>query len=142
MFLFSLLKIKFFKDNKIYLTYVDKINLQRQKFSTSAHKNKFFKQNYLRYDIIIQSLFQKKVRKKLLHLIQISILITDQIIEHFEILDTILLVSSFTFEAHKSTCKKDRQLHSSHSQPKSTNIKAHLFSMPLLLFCLGTSSMT
>lgn len=42
MFLFSLLKIKFFKDNKIYLTYVDKINLQRQKFSTSAHKTKFF----------------------------------------------------------------------------------------------------
>lgn len=36
MFLFLALKSEFFNDNKIYLAYVDKINLQSQKFSSSA----------------------------------------------------------------------------------------------------------
>lgn len=54
-------------------------------------------------------------------LIQFSLLVTYPIIEHFEILDPVLLVSTCTFKAYKSTCKIDSST-VFHSQPKSTNI--------------------
>lgn len=65
-----------------------------------------------------------------MHLIQISILVTDTIIENFEILE---LFYCFLAVLSKLTGKID-SFTVSHSQSKSTNIYIHRFQMPFLRY--------